>query len=318
MKSKTHLLFAIYLFLVVPGFLAQVSPEKEPPVPIPGSCNKTGPASKVLGVDPGNMPTWANLNFKLQVKLGNNRTIVGIARNGKLFEKVVLQGKISKYEKSLKQRFGINPSASLSQRFIVAKPTDGNVGIRLWHHDSTGGYIFLLYKDIVSVKRLKVITPAELKELDERTRRKRAAGKDEIQKKWEAHCKKRRDALKKRLAARKKGSSEQAPKDQKNEEKLVGDQELADLFKRFHPSKGWTPGRKRIIEWRKWSLGIFPNEEEKEFLARFQSWKKAYDKWVTATTMKKKSEEEKKGNEEPSPDRPAQEAPDSVRPDPNR
>ena len=44
----------------------------------------------------------------------------------------------------------------------------GTAGIRLWHYDTTGSYIFILYEDIVSVKHVRIITPAELRELDER------------------------------------------------------------------------------------------------------------------------------------------------------
>jgi len=61
----------------------------------------------------------------------------------------------------------------------------------------------------------------------------------------------------------------------------LGSEQLEQLFQKFHPSKGWTPGRKKVIEWRKWTLGVFPTDEEKEFLAHYSEWKKAYDKWMS-------------------------------------
>lgn len=242
---------------------------------------KEGAELKIRGFDQAKQPAWATLNYKLHVKLTNGRTIVGIARNGRLFETIVLQGKVTDFEKSLKRRYGINPSTPLSQRIIPAAPTDPNVGVRLWHHDQTGGYIFVLYRDIAWVKPLKVISPAELKELDELARRRMAARKDEIQKKWKEYQERKRAAAKQRLEEQKKSGpkADQKPKSAGGSD--LDTEALDKLFQRFHPSKGWTPGRKKVIEWRKWTLGIFPTDEEKEFLARYGDWKKAYDKWMS-------------------------------------
>jgi len=243
---------------------------------------KEGAELKIRGFDQTKQPAWATLNYKLHVKLINGRTIVGIARNGRLFESIVLQGKVTDFEKSLKQRYGINPSTPLSQRIIPAAPTDPNVGVRLWHHDQTGGYIFVLYRDIAWVKPLKVISPAELKELDEMARRRMAAQKDEIQKKWKEYQERKRAAAKQQqLEEQKKADAKPGEKPKSEGGSGADSQELEKLFQQFHPSKGWTPGRKKVIEWRKWTLGIFPTDEEKEFLARYGEWKKAYDKWMS-------------------------------------
>ena len=293
-----------------PGIIPQEKKPAEKPVePVKPETpqKKVGAAAKIQDLDRAGKPRWAALNYKLHVTLDNGRTLEGIARNGRLFEKIVVQGKVSDYEKDLKQRYGIRPSQGVSQRFVTADPTDEHVGIRLWHHDATGGYLFLLYRAIVSVKPLKVITPAELKELDERAQRRQAARKDEIQKKWEEYNQKRREALQNRQKngpeARKaggtEGKGEKVAGEAGEEASVADDQELIQLFKRFHPSKGWTPGRKRVIEWRKWTLGTFPTEDEKEFLDHYAEWKKAYDKWMSSY-----AEKETEKNE--SSDRPGQ------------
>lgn len=250
-------------------------------------------ADKVQGIKHEKMPEWASLNFRLYVRLGNGRNIIGIARSGNLFEKIVVEGRITDYERLLQQRYGITPSQSLTLKFIKAAPRDPEVGIRLWHHDATGGYIFILYRDVASVKRLQVITPAELKELDERAKKRKDDQKVEIHKKWEAYRQKQREAFKKQMAARREGAKEAKQADKAAAEDGAATEDAADeaLFRRFHPSKGWTPGRKRVIEWRKWTLGTFPNAEEKDFLASYAGWKKAYDKWMSETGEKAKEKE---------------------------
>lgn len=240
-------------------------------------------ADKVHGLDQDKMPEWASLNFRLYVRLSNGRNIIGVARNGRVFEKIVVQGSITDYEKLLQQRYGITPSQSLTLKLVKASPKDPDVGIRLWHHDATGGYIFILYRDIASVKRLQVITPAELKELDERAKKRSDERKEEISKNWEAYRQKQRAAFKKQMKARRETEEKaaEAGKEKESDQQAAGEAEAEAIFKRFHPSKGWTPGRKRVIEWRKWTLGVFPNAEEQEFLDNYGGWKKAYDKWMS-------------------------------------
>lgn len=258
---------------------------------------------KVSGLRDPKRPQWASANYKLQVKLVNGRTIIGVAKNGRLFERIVLQvAKPSEFEKKLERKYNIKASRGMSQRFVDSKSDRPDVGLRLWHHDATGGYIFLLYRDIVSVKRLRIITPAELRELDERAKAKKAEAKSKIQEKWLAYRKKQREALQARLAKR---NAEKAGKDGKGKdgkagdaakgENALADDELKKLFDRFHPTKGWTPGRKRVIEWRQWSVGAFPTAEEKDWLNNFSQWKKAYDKWANANGGGEKGGAEKSG-----------------------
>jgi hypothetical protein len=300
MMDRRLLLPAVLLVALAAGAgFAQVPDPNAPPQEEPAK----GAAAKIHGMENEAQPAWASLNYKLQVKLKNDRTLIGIVRDGRLYEKIVYQGTVSPFEKKLQQRYGIAPSVPLTQRFVKAEPTDAGVGIRLWHHDSTGGYVFLTYDDIVSVNRLQVISPAELKELDERARRRNAARKAEIQKKWEEYARKRRDALKKAIDDdAKPGAPGAKPENKQGETSSPEAQALDELFKRFHPSKGWTPGRKRVIEWRKWTLGIFPSEEEKEFLANYEPWKKAYDQWMSAY-----AEEQSEKKAPPSTEKPPEE-----------
>jgi len=290
--NRISLLALVLVVATAAGIAAQV-PVQAPAKPVAPTQPAKGAAAKIEGLGDGTAPEWVRLSYKLRVRLNNGRTIIGIVRNGRLFEKIVLQGKISAFERSLKRKYGITPSRSLTQRFVPAKPTDERVGIRLWHHDATGGYIFLFYVDIKVVKRMQVISMAELNELDERARRRNKAKKDEIQKKWEEAAKKRRAAIKKQIAVResKAKTSKEAKKVEKGSEIELGDKSLEKLLKKFHPGDGWTPGRKRVIEWRKWTLGLYPNEKEKEFLASYDEWKKAYDKWMSEYAEKEKEKD---------------------------
>lgn len=248
-------------------------------------------------------PKWAKVNYKLEITLGNKRKIVGIAKGGRLFEKIVLTAKeLTEYETKLKREYDIDASRGMSQVFATAKPTDARVGIRLWHHDSTGSYIFILYSDIATVKRVRVITPAELRELDEAAARRMSSDKDAIQRRWEAYRKKQREALQARLAARK--AAKDGPAEDGKDEKAgepAGDEAAKAIFERYHPSKGWTPGRKRVIEWRRWTVGAFPTADEKAWLDNYDTWKKAYDKWLKTVSTE---EGDKAKKDAPSPSKP--------------
>lgn len=55
---------------------------------------------------------------------------------------------------------------------------------------------------------------------------------------------------------------------------------LRRLIERFHPNLGFTPGRRDVIEWRKWTLDVFPGAEERAWLAHYDEWLVAWAWWL--------------------------------------
>ncbi len=297
---RAGLIVGLVTLLAAPS-LAQDRPWERPWESVPA-------LEKVREIVGKSQPKWAKVNYKLEITLGNKRKIVGIAKGGRLFEKIVLTAKkLTEYETKLKREYDIEASRGMSHVFASAKPSDAGVGIRLWHHDSTGSYLFILYRDIATVKRVRVITPAELRELDEAAARRMSSDKDAIQRRWEAYRQKQREAFKQRLEARK--AAKKAPDGEKpadGEAAPVEDEAAKAIFERYHPSKGWTPGRKRVIEWRRWTVGAFPTADEKAWLDNYDAWKKAYDKWLKTVSSE---EGDKAKKDQPSPSEPKKSEP---------
>lgn len=52
------------------------------------------------------------------------------------------------------------------------------------------------------------------------------------------------------------------------------------LLAEFPPAVGWTPERKRQIEWRRTVVGAFPDEREARFLAVYAEWEPLFLEWT--------------------------------------
>ncbi len=52
------------------------------------------------------------------------------------------------------------------------------------------------------------------------------------------------------------------------------------LLDEFAPALGWTPERKRQIEWRRTVVGAFPDEREARFLAVYDQWEPLFLDWT--------------------------------------
>jgi hypothetical protein len=305
-------------------------------------------------------------SLRIAITLTNGFKMEGLALKGVLYEKQV------------------------GMRWVTARgPEELGVGVRVWHLDATGGFLFLRYRDIKTLRVVRKVSPAEVAEIMERARQAReeaerrrlaaeeaaaaeAAGEgatpppaegappekpaaegatpppaappeakaepgsdepgktppaSDPAKKTEPAGETKADgttAADKKPADAKPG--EQKPEDAKAADAKPGEQKPGDpksgekktdgaakpgekkdgkeeaeeapkkpvpgieklpeakraLLEKFPPTEGWVPNRVKQIEWRKWSLDLFPNAQEKEFLKVYADWKTAYDEWKEA------------------------------------
>lgn len=206
--------------------------------------------------------------------------------NGGLMYGVVLQGNL--YEKLSKRDFARTDSWK-----------SPGAGLRLWYVNDQKGYVFIPYKDILEVSRVKLLTEEEMKRIFERIAKK------------EEETRKAREKAAEELEKKKAEEEEQAKEEglkKKEEEGAKADamkkiiDERLSLFNKFHPDKGWTPEKRKYIKWRGPVIGTFPNKEEQEFLDHYDDWFVVYKEWKEEKDRekeeaRKKSEEEAKKKE---------------------
>jgi hypothetical protein len=109
-----------------------------------------------------------------------------------------------------------------------------------------------------------------------------------------------------------------AAKDAKDGEKPSTEE--MPLLTEFSPRAGWSPERKKQIEWRRTVVGTFPDAREQRFLDVYDQWLPLYEQWQkeTAEQAEKdaaKQKEEARGAKrgdakEPSAKEPAKDAKD--------
>jgi len=293
-------------------------------------------------------------SLRIAITLTNGFKMEGLALKGALYEK------------------------QAGMRWVAAKgPEELGVGVRVWHLDATGGFLFLRYRDIKTLRVVRKVSPAEVAEIMERARQAReeadrrrraaeeaaaaeAAGEGAVPAPAEGTPPGGKPAAEGALpavappeakaepapgeadkaapapeeaggkkpeaapapagekpAAEAAPAGEKKPADAKPGEKKAegakpGDPKAAAkkpgeadddadappkkpvpgldqlpeakraLLEKFPPTEGWVPNRVKLIEWRKWSLDLFPNAQEKEFLKVYSDWKTAYDEWKEA------------------------------------
>jgi hypothetical protein len=65
------------------------------------------------------------------------------------------------------------------------------------------------------------------------------------------------------------------------------------LLTEFPPDQGWSPDRKRQIEWRRTVVGSFPDERESRFLAVYDQWEPQFATWSKERELQREAEAEK-------------------------
>jgi len=88
--------------------------------------------------------------------------------------------------------------------------------------------------------------------------------------------------------------------DAKKDEPKEGDEkEDIPLITDFSPRAGWTPERKKQIEWRRTVVGIFPDAREERFLEVYSEWEPLYEEWMKAEVERQEEEAKAKGESKP-------------------
>jgi hypothetical protein len=71
------------------------------------------------------------------------------------------------------------------------------------------------------------------------------------------------------------------------EPKKEGAGEEIPILTEFAPTGGWTPERKKQIEWRRTVVGTFPDAREQRFLDHYDEWLPFYETWQREELVKK-------------------------------
>lgn len=213
-------------------------------------------------------------HLRVRVTLDNGARLVGVVRNGALYEMMAGDGK-----------------------FVAAEnPRAPRCGFRLWHVADSPGYLWVLHRDVKNFQQLALMSNKELYDMQRGLRRRAEVivlpqhpGRgDEEEEADEAKPSKEDEE-----AERAPKIGPELPPDA-GDEPVPGDEpkdEASDepetpkspgelLLEKFPPHAGWLPERRDEIERRKWVLGVFPTPEEKEFIESYSVWKPAYDEWL--------------------------------------
>jgi hypothetical protein len=210
-------------------------------------------------------------DVKVEVRLRNGKAVNGVARGGRLVEKL--------------ERMGFVPASETAEI---------GSGIRLWYVLQINGFIFVDYRDIEEV-RVQGPVPSEeassltrsildMRKEDEEFRAKRIAEVKAI----ESESRRVREDEERAKSDKAGGPGEEggagteAPRDDDAatvppEERMRRAEEGRALLKKFPPEDGWTPDRRKSILRREEVLGLEPTDAEKEFLRGYERWKAAFD-----------------------------------------
>ena len=222
----------------------------------------------------------ASENFKVRVTLRNGARIVGVVRDGAMYETKKPDG-----------------------RFARAKgPRVAGAGFRLWHVAESPGYLWIAHRDVRRFEQLALLSKKELYQMQQNLRdragvivipehRRKAEESEETEGEGAGGA---GDA---KSDSGDKPAIGPAPPPGVDAGGKPADDDAAEpeeltpgelLLAKFPPSEGWLPERRDEIERRKWVLGVFPTPEEKEFLENFPVWKEAYDAWLKELIESKK------------------------------
>jgi hypothetical protein len=152
-------------------------------------------------------------------------------------------------------------------KFVPTRPElHRDAGLRLHFVDYNEGYLFIRARDIDRIDSEKTLTVGEQSQI-------------------RALVKKRQEASA-ALAARNApvnagaGSAPDAPDSLKE----TADEARKQLFAKFPPSAGWGPGKRDEILKKRWTVGVFPDAIEREFLDNFEDWMIEYEKALDEST----------------------------------
>ncbi len=213
-------------------------------------------------------------HLRVRVTLDNGARLVGVVRNGALYETMVGDGKFA----------------------AAANPRAPRCGFRLWHVADSPGYLWILHRDVKKFQQLALMSNKELYDMQRGLRRRaeiivlpQHPGRDGEEGEEESETEKpAEDEAERspRIGPEMPPDAEEAPAPGDDAEKDRTEEVAAPkspgelLLEKFPPHEGWLPERRDEIERRKWVLGVFPTPQEKEFIESYSVWKPAYDEWL--------------------------------------
>jgi hypothetical protein len=170
--------------------------------------------------------------------------------------------------------------------WLGVKRGSKGAGIRLWWVQDLDGFQFVVESEIVEMQLLGPVTSEETRELQKRAEESKAAAERERLRRQteraaaEDVADKARSLLDEVEKAKAEAAAAKAKDAGKPSETSLA-KRWAELLAKFPPDV-WTPATPAEIERRKIVLVLFPNEQEKAFLAVLDEWKPAYEAWKAA------------------------------------
>jgi hypothetical protein len=202
---------------------------------------------------------------RYQITLRTGTTLTGVVTCEKVFER----------------RDGLN--------WVAADKEAPGAGVRLYFVKDADGFVFILKKDMKDAEKLEDISEREGRDLAKRrvaAQHRADEERDQLRKERE-----RREAK-----AKEKAEAEEKAGDETSKEHaaaMTPEEQLAHyqaLLKKYPPGK-WTLDSPKDIERRRIVMDLFPNEEEKAFLAVYDDWAKAFAVWKAAKDAAKATDD---------------------------
>ena len=245
---KTALLLPILaLALAFPGAVLAAEDDPAPGrEPVPAEAEEPQPAPPI------NVEPVRGIRYRVWLKSG--RSMEGIVRAKGVFE--------------------VHESDT---GYRPADDDEAGAGVRFWFPKAQDGFIFM---PVSAMERLEEL--GELSTDDGRSIARARVDAAQRAQRERFHIKTLRaadeDAEAEAAAAQAEQGAEEALEEEIVTEEVAAG-EMAALLLRFPPDR-WTLDRPKEIERRKVILGLFPSDEEKDFLAVFDQWKIAYEAWA--------------------------------------
>jgi len=268
-----------------------------PPAPAPGAKPDPAPAAKPdpepaakPATEPAAKPAADAESpvrgARYQITLNTGRSLIGVVTSDSVFER----------------RDGVS--------WVASDKDVPGAGVRLYFVKDADGFVFVPTKDMKSAEKLEELSDRDGHDLAKR--RVAAAHRADEER---DHLRKERE---KRAAKAKEDEAEQAAVHEEAkaaEHELSAEEQLArytSLLTKYPPGK-WTLDTPKDLERRRIVMDLFPNEEEKAFLAVYDDWAKAYALWKVGHEKEQeqaKEHETMKDHEtEPAKPAPAADAP---------
>jgi hypothetical protein len=245
----------------------------KPPAPAPAPESKPEPAPEAPAAPPAAETEPPVKGTRYQITLRTGATLTGVVTCDKVFER----------------RDG-----------IVWGPADKDApgaGIRLYFVKDADGFVFVPTREMKDAEKLETVSEREGRDLvKHRIAAAQRAGdeREKLRKEREKHEAQAKAEEAEKAADESKAATDHVPTP---EEQLA---RYTALLKKYPPGK-WTLDTPKDIERRRIVMDLFPNDEEKAFLAVYDEWSRAFTAWKAGQDALKASEDAAKpAAEEPA------------------